>query len=291
MSLFVWNKQKHRTPTEGRRPAPRRWRAVLLVNTGTPEGPDTVSVRRYLAEFLSDPLVIHVPRGLGWLQAVLGRLIARFRASPSAQKYRAIWTERGSPLKVIMEDQAAALESVLPEGWSVYVGMRYGEPRVAEVLAKIEAAGIEEVVIVPMYPQFSRTTTGTVIREAYRALKHVGQHLNVVARTCWYDDGGYLNAQARLIAEYASRHGLKPQDTHLVLSAHGLPVSYVERGDPYARQLERSAALVAQRLGWPTERLTLAYQGRLGQAEWLKPDVNDVLGQLADAGASQGTDS
>jgi ferrochelatase len=284
MSLCFPDRKKHHGSGNGQRSGRVHRRAVLLINTGTPASTDLASVRRYLAEFLSDPMVIQLPAWLRWFQGGLGRLIARLRAKRSAELYRRIWTERGSPLRVIMDEQASALESALPAGWRVFVGMRYGQPRIAEVMREIAAAGIEELVVVPMYPQFSRTTTGTVIREAYRALKQVGQHLRVSMRTTWYDDGAYLNAQARLIAEYASRHGLKPADTHLVFSAHGLPVSYVSRGDPYASHMERSAALVAQRLGWPAHRTTLAYQSRMGPTEWLKPDVRELLNELSDAG-------
>ncbi len=284
MEYSFRNESDHSAGDNGSGMSAGRRRGVLLVNVGTPDAPEPAAVRRYLAEFLSDPMVIQLPAGLGWFHGILGRLIARFRAARSVEKYREIWTDRGSPLKVIMEDQASALASVLPEGWRVFVGMRNGHPRIADALADIEAAGIEELVIVPMYPQFSRTTSGTVIREVYRALKHVGGHLNVAVRTTWYDDAAYVSAQARLLAEYASRHGLTPADTHLVFSAHGLPVSYIERGDPYARQVDRSVKLVAQRLGWPADRVRLAFQSRLGPAQWLKPDVPDVLNELAAAG-------
>lgn len=264
--------------------APQHRRGVLLVNVGTPEQPDVRSVRRYLAEFLGDPLVIRLPTGLRWLQGTLARLIAWSRAPSSAQKYQEIWTERGSPLKAIMTDQAAALQARLPDGWRVFVGMRYGRPEIAAVLEQIEAAGIEELVVVPLYPQFSRTTTGTVVRELYRALKHVGQHINVATRATWYDDIGYINAQARLIADYAAAHGLQPADTHLLFSAHGLPVSYVRAGDPYARHVQRTVQLVTQRLGWPAERTSLGYQSRMGPTEWLQPDTRDRLTELAQQG-------
>ncbi|MBU0616235.1 MAG: ferrochelatase [Planctomycetes bacterium] len=267
-----------------RRASPPRRRGVLLVNVGTPAAQDVSSVRRYLAEFLSDPLVLRLPTGLGWLQGALARLIAWSRAPRSARKYQEIWTERGSPLKAIMEDQATALQAILPKGWQVFLGMRYGRPGIAAALEEIEAAGIEELVVVPLYPQFSRTTTGTVVRELYRALKHVGQHINVATRTTWYDDIGYISAQARLIAEYATANGLRPEDTYLLFSAHGLPVSYVREGDPYARHVRRTVQLVTQRLGWPAERTSLAYQSRFGLAEWLKPDSREQLAELAQAG-------
>ena len=196
--------------------APRRQRGVLLVNVGTPDRPDVPSVRRYLAEFLSDPLVIRLPAGMRWFQKPLSRLIARFRAPHSARKYQSIWTDRGSPMRAIMEDQASALASVLPDEWRVSVAMRYGRPGIAEALQEADGAGIEELVVLPMYPQFSGPTTGTLARELYRTLREAAPHINVTARTTWYDDIGYINAQSRLIAECASANDLTPQDTHLL---------------------------------------------------------------------------
>ena len=260
---------------------------VLLINVGTPDRPDVPSVRRYLSEFLADPLVIHLPYGMGWSNGILSRLIAFFRASHSAGLYRKIWTERGSPLRVIMDDQAVALQAVLPEGWRVYTAMRYGSPAIVDVLREIDADGIEELVVVPMFPQFSQTTTGTVVREVYRALRTVGSQINVACRTSWYDDVGYVHAQAKQIAEWVAANNLTPQDAYLLFTAHGLPVSYVKSGDPYASQIERTVKLVVERLGWPAENTSLAFQSRLGPAEWLTPDTEEEMRRLAKEGRKQ----
>ena len=276
-------REKH-AADEALSPPTRRQRAVLLVNTGTPDGPDAASVRRYLAEFLSDPFVIQLPTGMGWFQGLLGRFMARMRAARSAELYQRIWTERGSPLRVIMEDQAVALEAALPEGWRVFVGMRYGQPGIAEALEQVVAAGVAELVVVPMYPQFSRTTTGTVVQELFRGLRETGPHINFATRTTWYDDVGYIHAQARLISEFAAQRDLQPEDTHLLFSAHGLPVSYIRRGDPYGQHVRRTVHLLAQKLRWPAERMSVAYQSRMGPAEWLKPDVGQRLAELSEAG-------
>lgn len=258
--------------------------AVLLVNVGTPDGPDPASVRRYLTEFLGDPFVIQLPWFMRWFQPRLARLIAHRRAPHSAEKYQSIWTPQGSPLRVIMEEQAAKLGKQLPPNWQVFMGMRYGRPSITEAIDAIVARGIEELVVVPLYPQFSQTTTGTVIHELYSALKRRGVHVNVNARTSWYNDGGYTNAQARLIADYAAKHGLSPQTTILLYSAHGLPITYIERGDPYADQVRHSIELVTERLGWPKDRTRVAYQSRMGPKAWLKPDTEVMLTQLAQEG-------
>ena len=259
-------------------------RGVLLINLGTPDSPDVPSVRRYLAEFLSDPNVIRLPSGLGWLNGLLGRTIARFRAPRSAKLYERIWTEGGSPLGSITEEQVSLLEDALPDDWHVFFAMRYGRPTIAETLSEIEEAGIDELVVVPMYPHYSGTTTGTALRKLYGSLKRGNHRLNVTTRNTWFDDGGYIHAQAKLIQEYAMRHGLTPENTYLMFSAHGLPVSYVERGDPYPAHVKRSVELVTQRLGWPTDRSTLAFQSRFGPAEWLKPAADETLAELARAG-------
>ena len=148
-----------------------RRQGVLLINLGTPKGPDVQSVREYLAEFLSDPAVIILPPYLRWLNRPLGLLFARLRASKSAGMYQLIWTERGSPLSSITKDQASALAAILPPGWRVFHAMRYGQPSIAQTLKEIEAVGVERLVVVPMYPHFSGTTTGTAVVELYSCLQ------------------------------------------------------------------------------------------------------------------------
>jgi len=257
---------------------------VLLINLGTPDSPAVADVRRYLREFLSDPEVIHLPRGLGLLNRPLGALIAHFRAPKSAEMYCKIWSERGSPLYTITRDQASLLGEALPPGWQVFYAMRYGRPSIMETLAEIAAAGVTELVVVPMYPQFSGSTTGTALRELYEALKRCGHHINVYTRNIWFDDGAYIYSQANLIEEYAERHRLTPGNAHLVFSAHGLPVSYVERGDPYPAHIARTVQLVVEQLGWPADRTSVAYQSRLGPVEWLKPATDEHLKELIDQG-------
>ena len=266
-------------------PATRRHaRAALLINLGTPERCDVPTIRSYLHEFLSDPSVIHLPTGLGWLNGPLARLIAFFRAPSSCKMYEHIWTDNGSPLKIITEEQAQGLEEALPRNWEVYHAMRYGRPSIPETLRAIEAAGVEELVVVPMYPQYSDPTTGTAMRLVYDYLKRSGSLLHVTTRTCWYDDHGYINAQSKLLQQYTKEHGLTPENSFLVFSTHGLPVSYVSRGDPYPDHVRRTAALVAKQLGWPADRMSLAYQSRFGPVKWLKPFTDELLSDLADAG-------
>ncbi len=261
-----------------------RHRGVLLINLGTPNSPEVPDVRSYLAEFLSDPEVIRLPWALSWFNGPLGRLIARFRAPKSAEMYRKVWTDRGSPLLAITQDQASHLERLLPKGWRVFHAMRYGSPSIAETVRSIESAGIDELVVIPMYPQFSGPTTGTALRELYSYLRRSECSISVTTRAIWYDDGAYVNAQAKRIFDFAAEEQLTPENTHLLFSAHGLPVSYAERGDPYPRHVQRSVNLVMQRLGWPAERSSVAYQSRFGPATWLEPAADAVLAGLCDRG-------
>jgi len=259
-------------------------RGVLLINLGTPDGPDRASVGEYLAEFLSDPAVVHLPSMLRWLNRPLGRAIAAVRAPRSAALYRKIWSKCGSPLRSLTEEQAAQLRAKLPDGWHVFFAMRYGHPSIAETLEQIEASGVAELVVLPMYPQFSGTTTGTALRELYGSLQRGHHQIHVLTRNTWFDDGGYVYAQAKLIAEYAGRHQLTPDDTFLLFSAHGLPESYVRNGDPYPWHLGRTVDLVLERLGWPAHRCATAYQSRIGPGRWLKPNTDEFLTELRAAG-------
>lgn len=271
-----------RNGSAGHGEAPRR--GVLLLNLGTPDAPDTASVRRYLREFLADPYVIKLPRLLRWMNRPLAMLIAQFRGPASAHAYRSIWTDRGSPLKVITEDQVTALEAGLPKGWRVFGAMRYGTPSVDATLHQIVEQGIEELVVVPMYPQYSGPTTGTAVADLFGALKRCGPHLNIKLRNTWYDDAGYIEAQARLLRDTIESADLTPSDTVLVFSAHSMPKSYVEAGDPYQEHVLCSVDLIVERLGWPTDRVQVAYQSKLGPVPWLEPSTEDSLKELADAG-------
>ncbi|MFQ5462867.1 MAG: ferrochelatase [Phycisphaerae bacterium] len=268
-----------RNPSGDASPA-RRERGVLLINLGSPDEPTVPAVRRYLSQFLSDPAVIQLPRGLGWFNRVLGRLIGLLRAPTSAEMYRSIWSEHGSPLISISLAQAEALREALPRGWRVFTAMRYGRPSIADTLREIEASGVEELVVVPMYPQFSGPTTGTAMREVYDYLSGDDHPLPVATRLSWYNDCGYIAAQRDLIAQYAREHGLSPDNCYLLFSTHGLPVSYVERGDPYPEHVAQTVSLVGQQLGWPEHRMSLAFQSRFGPTQWMQPYTDVVLEQL-----------
>lgn len=262
---------------------------MLLLNLGTPDSPEVPDVRRYLAEFLADPWVIRLPRALRWFNPVLSRIIALTRGKRSARAYRSVWTSEGSPLAVITRRQADGLAQRLPRGWRVFHAMRYGNPSIRSVLDEIARASITDLVVVPMYPQWSGPSTGTALEAFYAALKSLtdqrrGLRMNVSVRAEWYDDAGYVDATARQVHRTAVVNGLDPDNSVLLISAHSLPQKYVTDGDPYEGHVRRTMELVRERLGWPIERMRIGFQSKLGPVPWLGPATPEVLHELAEAG-------
>ncbi|MHC4274246.1 MAG: ferrochelatase [Planctomycetota bacterium] len=193
----------------------------------------------------------------------------------------------GTP-KTELEDaartQASALESKLPEGMRVFAAACHGRPTIAEVLHRVEDLGLEAVVAVSMYPPYSRTTTLPVARELYRQIEHFRYRMDVTMRGVWYDDAGYINAQAHLLHEYAHAHDLTPDNAHLVYAVRSIPASDADGGDPYLDQVHRTAELVSRRLGWPADRTTLAYLDWPGSSGGLRPTMSEALADLSRSG-------
>ena len=250
---------------------------VLLSNLGTPNAPDTAAVRRYLREFLSDPKVIQLPRWL-WLPILHG-VILRFRAPRSARAYRAVWTERGSPLAVNSERQRRALQGTLtercPASATVALGMRYGRPSIADALDTLHRAGVEELVVLPLYPQRSETTNGSTEHAAREALERGGWRMVPRFVDDYHLHPGYLAALVESVREYRAEKG---RGDRLLFSFHGLPKRYCERGgDPYAGQCHATARELALRLGCGATEWAIAFQSRVGRGEWLRPYTDELL--------------
>ncbi|ELS33157.1 MULTISPECIES: ferrochelatase [Pseudanabaena] len=258
---------------------------VLLLNLG---GPDKLEdVRPFLYNLFSDPEIIRLPSPL--LQAPLAWLISTLRAKKSQENYKKIGG--GSPLRRITEAQGQALRSQLQQNGrdvSVYIGMRYWHPFTEEAIAQIKRDNIEELVVLPLYPQFSISTTGSSFRLLDRIWK-VDPDLQKIKYTVvpsWYDNSGYLQAMANLIATELDRVK-NPSAAHIFFSAHGVPVSYIEEaGDPYQKEIEACAALIMQRLN-RTNPYTLAYQSRVGPVEWLQPYTDVAIEELAQQGVKE----
>ncbi|MGI0486220.1 ferrochelatase [Pantanalinema rosaneae CENA516] len=255
---------------------------VLLLNLGGPEKLE--DVRPFLFNLFSDPEIIRLP--FPWLQRPLAWLISSSRAKKSQENYKQIGG--GSPLRRITEEQAQALQTRLQQQGhdaAVYIGMRYWHPFTEEAVAQIKRDGVEKLVILPLYPHFSISTSGS----SFRLLEQIWdgdaalQTIDYTVVPSWYDRPGYLRAMAELIAQELDQFP-NPNDVHVFFSAHGVPVSYVEEaGDPYQREIEECARLVMRSLNRPNP-YTLAYQSRVGPVEWLKPYTDDALKELAEQG-------
>ena len=262
--------------------APRT--AVLLCNLGTPEAPTAPAVRRYLAEFLSDPRVVEIPRA-AWLPLLHG-VILRTRPARSARKYAAIWTPEGSPLKVWTERQAVLLEGYLGQrGHRVMVrpAMRYGMPSIASVLDQLKVEGANRVLVLPLYPQYSGPTTASTIDAvgAWAAGIRALPELRFVNR--YPDDRGYIEALARQVLDHWQTNG---RGDRLVLSFHGVPQRTLLLGDPYHCECRKTARLLGERLGL-AERPAVTFQSRFGRAQWLRPYTEPTLLALAREGVAR----
>jgi protoporphyrin/coproporphyrin ferrochelatase len=258
---------------------------VLLLNLG---GPETLKdVRPFLYNLFSDPEILRLPTR--WLQAPLAWLIATLRFRKSQKNYRKIGG--GSPLRQITEAQALALRQLFQEEGQpvkVYVGMRYWHPFTEEAIARIKQDRVEKLVILPLYPQFSISTSGSSFRELER-LWQADPDLQKIKYTVvpsWYNNPGYIEAMANLVQKTMAQVA-HPSQAHVFFSAHGVPISYVaEAGDPYQHEVEKCAALIMQKLRCPND-YTLAYQSRVGPVEWLKPYTDEAIHSLAKQGVEE----
>jgi ferrochelatase len=256
---------------------------VLLVNLGTPDAPDSASVRRYLAEFLWDPRVVELPRPVWW--AILHGVILRVRPARSARAYRRVWTQQGSPLLVNSLAQAQALQAVLDREqqglFRVAAAMRYGEPAIATAIDALADQGVNRLVVLPMYPQYSGTTTGSVFDALGQALSRRRWVPHLAFISGYHDDPGYVSAIAASIREYWDRNG---SPARLLFSFHGIPRRYFLAGDPYHCHCQHTARLVAQALDLAPSRWAVSFQSRVGREEWLRPYTDETLEQWGGEG-------
>jgi ferrochelatase len=254
--------------------------AILLCNLGTPDAPTPKALRKYLAEFLSDHRVVEIPRLIWW--PILHGIILRTRPAQSAKKYASIWMKEGSPLKVWSEKQAKALQQTQGlESVIVLPAMRYGSPSIASQLDALKALGIQRVLILSAYPQYSATTTASVVDavNAWSAKTRALPEFRFINR--YFDDAGYIKALASRINACWQQHG-KPDK--LVLSFHGLPERNARLGDPYPDECHATARLLAKALGLTEDQYLVTFQSRFGKAKWLTPYTQATLEGLARSG-------
>lgn len=259
---------------------------VLLINLGTPDGTDYSSMRRYLSEFLSDRRVVEVPP-LIW-QPILQGIILTFRPKKSGHAYAGIWNREldESPLKTHTREQARLLGAAMADrhGEKVVVewGMRYGNPSTASALEKLTAAGCERILLFPLYPQYSATTTATACDQAFRTLMTMRRQPALRTVPTYHDDPDYIAALANSVRSHLS--GLDWAPDLLITSFHGLPKSYLEKGDPYHCYCLKTARLLREALGMPPDKLRHAFQSRFGRTEWLQPYLEPMIKALPGQG-------
>jgi protoporphyrin/coproporphyrin ferrochelatase len=259
---------------------------VLLVNLGTPDSPTYFAVQRYLREFLSDRRVIDTARAI-WLPLLYG-VVLPFRPLRTARNYRRIWMKEGSPLAVYSQRLTAKIDARLsaayPDQVRVKLAMSYGNPNIAEVIRSFAEQGIEKLLVLPLYPQYCSSTTGSVIDGMNSALRRWRTLPETRVVNDYHDDAGYIQVLSRKIREHWARAGGR---SHLVFSYHGIPASYVAKGDPYQRQTETTTLRVVEQLALSDGEWSHCYQSRFGRVEWLKPYTLDKIKELADRGVRE----
>jgi ferrochelatase len=233
-------------------------------------------VRRYLAEFLKDPRVVEIPRPLWWL--ILHGVILRVRPSRSARAYQAVWTDRGSPLLDVAQRQAAGLQERLVQrfgnGLRVELGMRYGNPSVAEALGRLKQANVRRLLVLPLYPQYSGTTTASVFDAVTDELSTWRWLPELRFINHYHDNPAYISAVAESIRTAWAEHG---EPERLLFSFHGIPKRYFMAGDPYHCHCHKTARMVVEQLGLAEDRWLVSFQSRVGRDEWLQPYTDETL--------------
>lgn len=262
--------------------------AVVLVNLGTPEAPTAPALKRYLREFLSDPRLVEIPRLVWW--PILHGIILNVRPKKSAEKYATVWTKDGSPLRAHTEKQAKLLAGYLGQDGhrlNVTWAMRYGTPSIPSVLDRLKAEGATRILLVPMYPQYSATTTATAIDEAAHWLCRQRNQPELRTIRNFHDDDGYLAALERSVRRYWQQNGPLTGKAKLVISFHGLPRRNLDLGDPYYCECQKTGRLLAERLNLAAGQYEICFQSRFGKAEWLQPYTALTLQKLAREGVDR----
>ncbi|MFT5432588.1 MAG: ferrochelatase [Myxococcota bacterium] len=273
---------------------------VLVANVGTPDAPQTAEVRRYLREFLGDPRVIDINPVGRWL--LLNLIILPFRPAKSAEAYRIVWTDRGSPLRFHSQDMVAGLQAELGDRFSVKLGMRYGNPSIPAALKAFGEERVERIVIFPAFPQNAASSTGTALDKIFSELGELWKPIPVTSVPSFYDDRGFIEA----FADVARTTTQGAETEHLLFSFHGLPERHMRKGDPtgshcltrddccaeitdnnrdcYRAQCFATAKLLASALGVDETRWTVGFQSRLGRTPWIQPYTDEIVPKLAASG-------
>jgi len=260
--------------------------AVLLINLGTPAEPTEEAVREYLAEFLWDPKVVQIPRAIWWV--ILKFFVLRKRPAESLKLYQKVWTDEGSPLLVqsqkIHQKLQVLADQKVPEKYDVRLAMRYGQPSIESVLEQIKQTDVENIIVLPLYPQFAMSSTGTALhafKSLYAQWENAPKSKTVID---YHDNKGYINALAQSVKNHWAEQG---KAECLVLSFHGVPDRTIQQGDPYLTHCIKTTELLVERLGLEPQEWRMVFQSRFGKAAWVQPYCVETLEELAQEGIKE----
>ena len=254
---------------------PTQRTGVLLTNLGTPDAPTPAALKRYLAEFLSDRRVIEKSPWI-W-KIILHGVILNIRPRKAARSYQKVWTDQGSPLMSVSIDQSEKLQQTLDpdhETFFVELAMRYGRPSIANAMQSLKKQNVERIIVLPLYPQYSATTTASTYDEVLSITKHWRDIPSIDLKGAYYNHPDYIRVLADSIQDYRQTHG---KSERLLMSFHGLPEAYVQSGDPYQKQCLHTADLLARELCLDDDEWICAFQSRFGVEQWIKPYTDKTL--------------
>lgn len=261
--------------------------ALMIVNLGTPETCTPGAVRKFLGQFLSDPRVVEIPRPIWWL--ILNLFILPFRPKKVAEAYKVIWTERGSPLRYHTEDQAKKLQARFSRRYpdstpSVRYAMTYGEPSIANVLGELYESGHRRIVVLPMYPQYSCSTTAPIYDQIAKYCNSQRALPGLQVINSYFYEPAYIQALSSSITTFWEANGKADK---LLFSYHGVPEFHGKRGDPYVGHCECTTGATVAALGLSEDQYQMSFQSRFGKAEWVKPYTDATVEQLAKSGVKR----
>ncbi|MDA9674866.1 ferrochelatase [Pelagibacteraceae bacterium] len=252
----------------------RQKTGVLICNLGTPETYKTKDVRRFLRQFLSDGRVIEIPKIIWWF--ILNGIILTLRPSKSAKLYKSVWTKEGSPLLVLSKKLTEKLKTSVGDSCEVELAMRYGNPSMESALKSLKNKNCRKLIIIPMFPQYSGTTTGSIFDEVARVLSKWRWVPSLSFVNSYHDHPEYINA----LADSLSNHIKNNSPQKIIFTYHGIPKRNFDLGDPYQCYCQKTTRLVAEKLNLKDDTYMTTFQSRFGPAEWLKPYTSDTMGEL-----------